>query len=143
MHNRLQFGVVGWPSNSNNVGYRLRWPKFTPVFKISMAGTHDGLSRRGRRIPTSSVRLAMGKQTNARGAWSAADVASPPHRPSCSNRVLPGLPLGDKSCCVRLSSKADMALEQHCLQTLLSRGAVCNTDGATSHARRLILRLSL
>ena len=48
---------------------------------------HDGLSRRGRRIPTSSVRLAMGKQTNARGAWSAADVASPHHRPSCSNRV--------------------------------------------------------
>ena len=52
----------------------------------------DGLSRRGRRIPTSSVRLAMGKQTNARGAWSLADVASPHHRPSCSNRVLPGLP---------------------------------------------------
>jgi len=44
--------------------------------------THDGLSRRGRRIPSSSVRLAMGKQTNARGAWSAADVASPHHRPS-------------------------------------------------------------
>jgi len=52
---------------------------------------HDGLSRRGRRIPTSSVLLAMGKQTNARVAWSAADVASPHHRPSCSNRVLPGL----------------------------------------------------
>ena len=64
--------------------------------------THDGLSRRGRRIPTSSVRLAMGKQTNARGAWSATDVASPHHRPSCSNRVLPGLPLGDKSCCAPL-----------------------------------------
>ena len=48
--------------------------------------THtDGLSRRGRRIPTSSVRLAMGKQTNVRGAWSAADVASPHHCPSCSN----------------------------------------------------------
>ena len=44
---------------------------------------------------------------------------------------------------VRLSSKADMAFEQHCLQTLLSRGAVRNTDGARSHARRLILRLSL
>jgi len=63
---------------------------------------HDGLSRRGRRIPTSSVRLAMGKQTNARGAWSAADVASPRHRPSCSNRVLPSLPLGDKTCCAPL-----------------------------------------
>jgi len=64
--------------------------------------THDGLSRRGRHIPTSSVRLAMGKQTNARGARSAADVASPHHRPSCSNRVLPGLPLGDNSCCAPL-----------------------------------------
>ena len=44
---------------------------------------------------------------------------------------------------VRLSSKADMAFEQHCLQTLLSMGAVRNTEGARSHARRLILRLSL
>jgi len=44
---------------------------------------------------------------------------------------------------VRLSSKADMAFEQHCLQTLLSRSAVRNTEGARSHARRLILRLSL
>ena len=33
---------------------------------------------------------------------------------------------------VRLSSKADMAFEQHCLQTLLSRGAVRNTEGARS-----------
>jgi len=44
---------------------------------------------------------------------------------------------------VRLSSKADMAFEQHGLQTLLSRGEVRNTKGARSHARRLILRLSL
>jgi len=65
-------------------------------------GRDDGLSRRGRRIAKSLVRLAMGKQADARGAWSAADVASP-HRPSCSNRrFLSGLPLGDKSCCAPL-----------------------------------------
>ena len=42
---------------------------------------------------------------------------------------------------VRLSSKADMAFEQHCLQTHLSRGAVRNTEGARSHARKLILSM--
>ena len=35
---------------------------------------------------------------------------------------------------VRLSLKTDMAFEQHCLQTLLSRGAVRNTEGARSRA---------
>jgi len=35
---------------------------------------------------------------------------------------------------VRLSLKADMAFEQHCLQTLLSRGAVRNMEGARSRA---------
>ena len=34
---------------------------------------------------------------------------------------------------VHLSSKADMAFEQHCLQTFLSRGAVRNTEGATCY----------
>ena len=66
-------------------------PKYNPKMPFPIGGIsaqHDGLSRQGRRIPTSSVRLAMGKQTNAQSAWFAADIASPHHRPSCSNRVL-------------------------------------------------------
>ena len=81
-------------SASSSNSSRLRCPHFQSTH--THTHTHDGLSRRGRRIATSSVRLAMGKQTNARGAWSAADVASPHHR-------------YDTRCYFNVRSKADIS----------------------------------
>ena len=104
---------------------------------------HDGLSRRGRRIPMSSVRLAMLANRQMREAHGLPET-SQVHIivPLASTGSFLAFHLATRAA-VRLSSKADMAFEQHCLQTHLSRGAVRNTEGARSHARKLILRLSL
>ena len=145
-----KYDVIHKTGNSlRNISLRrLRWTEPRPGKKHKKFGedqtcssgdmivdrhTHDGLSRRGRRTTTSSVRLAMGKQTDAQVHIIV---------PLAATGSFLAFRLATRAD-VRLSSKADMAFEQHCLQTHLSRGAVRNTDGARSHARRLILRLSL
>ena len=87
-HDDTANGALSYRISSGNPQAFFTIDPLTGMLSVLSLCTHDGLSRRGRRIPSSSVRLAIGKQTNARGAWSAADVASPHHRPSCSNRVL-------------------------------------------------------
>ena len=101
---------------------------------------HDGLSRRGSPRHRCDLRWANRPMREAHGLPQTSQV----HVivPLAATGSFLAFRLATRPA-VRLSSKADMAFEQHCIQTLLSRGAVRNTKGARSHARRLILRLSL